>query len=160
LQASARRLPVGGTLVLNLTSRDAGLNARDLTGVRAEVRAADSGAALGTLDLRAAPEAARDSGPTAWEGRWRAEPAGPDAVEIVITEPALADLNLSVKIDVDRRDDERRVVAADRARLTALAEGTGGAVIDLDELQRLGEPGLIPSLARTRVNDTSRFELP
>ena len=153
LQASARRLPVGGTLVLNLTSRDAGLNARDLTGVRAEVRAADSGAALGTLDLRAAPEAARDSGPAAWEGRWRAEPAGPDAVEIVITEPALADLNLSVKIDVDRRDDERRVVAADRARLTALAEGTGGAVIDLDELQRLGEPGLIPSLARTRVND-------
>ena len=161
LEASARRLPVGGTLVLNLTSRDAGLNARDLASVRAQVRAAAGGAVLGTLDLRAArtsspppsSPAARDGAPAAWEGRWRAEPAGPDAVEIVITEPALADLNLSVKVAVDRRDDERRVVAADRARLAALAQGTGGAVIDLDQLQRLGEPGLIPNLSRTRVND-------
>ena len=162
LEASARRLPVGGTLILTLSSRDAGLNTRGLSTVRAEVRGvgggADGGGALGTLELRAAADSDGGSAPSgsasvAWEGQWRAEPSGPDAVEIVITEPALADLNLSVRVDVDRVDDERRVVAADRARLTALAQGTGGAVVPLDNLDALLAPGLIPNLARTRVND-------
>jgi len=156
LEASARRLPVGGTLVLTLRSRDAAVNARRLAAVRAEVRAVGGGTPLGELELRPTAgdgEAASPGGAQAWEGRWRAEPAGPDAVEVVVTEPALADLDLTARVDVDRVDDERRVVAADRARLAALAQGTGGAVIPLDELERLAAPGLIPNLARTRVND-------
>lgn len=147
--ASARRLPVGGTLVLTLTSRDAGLNARGLAGVGVQVRAVGTDSPLGEVNLRPGP----GGGPAAWEGRWRAEASGPDAVEFVVTEPALADLNLSVRVDVDRRDDERRVVAADRARLAALAQGTGGAVIELDQLHTLAQPGRIPNLSRTRVND-------
>ncbi|MEE9404248.1 MAG: BatA domain-containing protein [Algisphaera sp.] len=158
-EASAARLPVGGTAVFTLHSKDAAVNARGLSSVRVAVCGVDDDAAsrYGTLELRLNTrndsKAMAAAHGTAWQGTWRSTSGLPAAVELRVVEPALADLNLRVPLNIDVPADELRAVAADRDRLLALAQATDGALIELDALADLGHPGRVPNLARTQAND-------
>ncbi len=76
-------------------------------------------------------------------------------MRLTVVEPAMADLGLSVEIDVLATDDEMRELAADVPRLTALARATGGQVIPPADLRRLLEPGVVENLSRQTANDVS-----
>ncbi|MEM9883375.1 MAG: BatA domain-containing protein [Planctomycetota bacterium] len=155
LAVSGRSTPVGGTVVVDLDMEDAALRGRELPGVRVSVRRSGDdaspagGVPVAEIDLR--PTDRGEGG--GYRATWTADVGG--AFELVVTEPALADLGLSVPLTVVADDDERRRVAADPQRLVELAEATGGRVVPLTELAKLAEPGVIPNLSRTTANDVA-----
>ena len=166
LSVSNRRVPEGGTAVVDLDVQDASLLSRDLPSVRVAVRRAGDGEGGGggaegpvveALELR--PEAlGRDATQGQGAARryttpWRA--TRPGAFELTVDEPALAGLGLSADVEVVSPDDELRRPEADRARLRELAEATGGRVIELADLETLGDPGVVPNLSRKVANDVA-----
>ncbi len=79
-----------------------------------------------------------------YEATWRPGQGG--ELELSVDDPALAGVELTRRLEVVAPDDEMRRPEPDHARLAALAEQTGGAVVDVDELQRIAE--LAPNRAR------------
>ncbi|MEO1236927.1 MAG: hypothetical protein AAFX76_09090, partial [Planctomycetota bacterium] len=160
---SGRRTPVGGTVVADLTVEDAGLLARDLPSVRVAVRRAGdggegevgqgSGPALAEFELRPSDAPGDTPGARTYTAPWRADAAG--ELELVVVEPALAGLGLTAPLEVVASDDERRRAEADRPRLVSLAEATGGEVVELGNLARLTEPGVVRNLSRKTANDVA-----
>jgi hypothetical protein len=165
LEVSSRRVPQGGTVVVRLEMEDAALIARDLPSLRVAVfgpEAGDeasggsatsgAGAPLAEFDLRPG-EGEAGRGLRRYSAPYRADTAG--ELRLVVTEPALAGYELSAPLDVIAPDDELRRAEADRPRLVQLAAATGGQVIELDHLERLAEPGVVPNLARQTANDVA-----
>ena len=70
-----------------------------------------------------------------------------------VVEPGMSDLKITTNVDAVRSDDEMRQPAPDHERLVALAKATGGAVVQLDQLDELAK--LVPNRARRAPNDVS-----
>jgi hypothetical protein len=73
---------------------------------------------------------------------------------LTLADPGLAGEPVQASADVLAPDDEMRQPAADHDRLSALAQATGGQVVPLDELGRVG--GLLRDLSRRQ--DVQRRE--
>ena len=164
LAVSNRQVPQGGTVVVRLDMEDAALVSRDLPSLRVAVRreaaadgeadaAGEGGQAnVAEFELRPSEDPAGD-GLKVYTAPLRAETPG--RLEVVVTEPALAGLELSAPLEVLAPDDELRRAEADRPRLAELAEATGGRVIELSNLEALAEPGVVRNLARKTANDVA-----
>lgn len=164
LSVSTRRTPVGGTVVVELDIEDAALLTRNLPSVKVAVRKQNDAAETNLAEFELRPTPAPGSTPDSTAessgggGRRYASPwlAGVSGeLELVVTEPALADLDLRVPIEVVADDDELRRPEADVPRLVSLAEATGGRVVPLNDLARLTEPGVVRNLARKTANDVA-----
>lgn len=134
---------VGVTVVSTPGSAAASTQAAEVALDRMELRPVGSG------DMPA--EGGTPGGRRVYRAVWRpgAGVAGP--LVLRVTEPALAELGLSQAVEVVTADDELRHVEPDHARLAALAEGTGGQVVPLDELSRL--VSAVPNLAEKVATD-------
>jgi hypothetical protein len=74
-------------------------------------------------------------------------PTEPGLYTLAPADAFLADLDLAAELEVSPQDDEQRFAQADHAFLAALAEQTGGRVLEEDEVLLLGRPdtGLLPT---------------
>lgn len=86
---------------------------------------------------------------TRYRAVWRPGEAG--VMILTVSDPALADLGLVQTVRVEAPDDEMLNPRTDHERLRALAKQTGGAVVPLDELDRLLR--LVPNRARITPTD-------
>jgi hypothetical protein len=152
---SHRAVSIRQPVVVELELTDASLINRGLPRIDVTARSASdpTGPALDTLTLlpvteneSAVPGAVRRA---AYRAVWR--PSGVGDLVLSVTDPALADLGLVQTLRVSAPDAEMSNPRSDHARLTALAEQTSGAVVPLDELNRL--TGLVPNRARITATD-------
>jgi len=146
LTLSHRQVNVDDAVVVEVELRAAA--AAESRPARIEVTVADlaqaDGAAVDRLELLPAPRNESASRPV-YRATWRPGTSG--ALEVRVTEPALASMGLARRLDVIAADDELRRVLPDHARLETLARQTGGQVVALDELDTIA--ALAP--ARTRI---------
>jgi hypothetical protein len=152
---SHRSVTSGQSVVVELELTDALLINRGLPRIDVSARSASdpTGPAVDTLTLLPVPE---NENATPGEVRrvgyravWRPMTVGD--LLLSVTDPALADLGLTQPLRVSAVDDEMTNPRSDHARLTALAEQTAGAVVPLDELDRLKT--LVPNRARITATD-------
>lgn len=115
------------------------------------LRKAVAGAGASGAPLPGAPAGAGTSvtPDMEYETNWRPTLAGRLTLKVV--EPALDDLNITQEVEVVRSDDELRQPAPDFDRLAALAKDTGGAVVQLGDLNELTR--LVPNRAKRTPND-------
>jgi len=157
LVVADRRLAQGEATVVSLTLDDPALIARDLNKVTVDVYDGTGPEAdpIDRIELRPVTETEADPelGDTrvrqSFRATWRARYAG--RLDLRVSEGALADVDLRQPVEVIAPDDEWRRPQADHARLVALAEQTGGAVVPLNELARLED--LVPNRARRTPDD-------
>ncbi len=154
-RVSSRGVSMQQPVVVELELSDPLLINRGLSRIGVSVRraSAPTGQVVDSLELLpidsvegAAPGAPRRVG---YRAIWRPTSAGTRV--LTVTEPALAELGLVQTVRVTAADDEMLNPRSDHARLAALAEQTGGAVVALDELNRL--VGLVPNRARITPTD-------
>ena len=107
------------------------------------------------IELRPVPSADKASGTGRYTATWTAGDQLTGPVELIMTEPALADLNLRARVEVVAPDDELRESQTDFARLTILANATEGRVVPLQKLDELLLPGVVRNLARQTANDVA-----
>ncbi|MEX0744871.1 MAG: hypothetical protein WD118_04650, partial [Phycisphaeraceae bacterium] len=150
LTVSSRRAQLDQSVVVELHLDDPALLQRELPGVTVTVHdLADAENVMDQLELRPIDEGRSSAGRRTYRATWRPSRAGP--MELRVTDPAVADLELAQAVEVIAPDDEMRRPEPDHARLAELAEQTGGAVVALDELDRLTE--LVPNRARRTAED-------
>lgn len=160
LDVSRRRVEMEQSIVVRLRVDESRLSGRDLPRIPVTVQrqgsGPDSGLAIDRFDLL--PKAAVESSnrrtggaPNSrdYEAIWRTSASGD--LLLRVTEPSMADQNIVQAIEVIRPDDELRQTAADHARLTALANDTGGKVIALDKLDDLSK--VVPNRAKRTPSD-------
>ncbi|MEM6393089.1 MAG: hypothetical protein AAF797_09985 [Planctomycetota bacterium] len=153
LEVLPQRLSPGQTGVVRLTVDDGALAGRLPRVVRAVVRRDDAAEAasprdgvLETVELRRVPEGATPGARPTLEAVWRPGVVG--RVRLTVEGSGVSGLDgASGTAVVMDRDDERRRPEADPERLVRLAEGTGGAVVALDNLSALEE--LVPKLSKS-----------
>lgn len=157
LIVSARRVGVGQTVVVELTTRDTALLERQLPKVDIVVTSVGGdGEPIDLLELRpaGAMETSGDQtqtpGRRMWSATWQPTVAG--EMLLRVNDPALDDLNLTAAIEVIASDDELRQPAPDHERLVALAGQTDGRVVALEALAEL--PAMVPNRARMTPDDT------
>ena len=144
LSVTPRRGQVGSSLRLSLELLDQSLVDAAPASVRVELTRADAGAGSRPLELRLAPEGgveAGDGSARSFGATWATNEPG--TYRVRVTEPLLAPLGLSAELEVWPPDDERRKPETDHASLRELAERTGGAVVPVSEIGRLGD--LLPN---------------
>jgi hypothetical protein len=152
---SKRVVQTQQAVVVELELNDQSLTARGLPRIAVAVRRASdpAGTPVDTLDLLPVsdPGGAVPDAPvrTRYRAVWRPGVAG--AMVLSVSDPALGDLGLVQTVRVEAPDDEMLNPRTDHARLRALAEQTGGAVVPLDGLDRL--LGLVPNRARITPTD-------
>ena len=165
LSVSSRRVEVDQTSVVSLRITDELMALRRMSKVAVAVSRADdpAGAALETVELQPRAVVEDDApaggsgtiaidGPiTDYEASWKPGFAGKLMLKVV--EPGMSDLKITTNVDAVRSDDEMRQPAPDHERLVALAKATGGAVVQLDQLDELAK--LVPNRARRAPNDVS-----
>lgn len=147
LSVSDRRIDLGQSLVIELTTSDPAVLTRDLDAIDVNVLDADdpTRAITGlTLRRQTDPVEARRTGQARYRAVWR--PASPGERVVRVSEAGFDGERLSRPVDVRPTDVEAREPAADHAKLAALAEATGGAVVPADSLDRLVD--LIPARPR------------
>ncbi len=161
LTISNRSVSVRQPVVVELELSDPLLINRGLSRVGVDIRRASdpTGPAVDSLELLAVveSEAAPPGSPGAsgiprrmgYRAIWRPTVAG--TMVLTVTDPALAELGLVQTVRVTAPDDEMLNPRSDHARLAVLAEQTGGAVVGLDELDRLVD--LVPNRARITPTD-------
>jgi len=152
LRVGAEEANAGEPVLVELQVREPAL-ARALPG-RVTVRVAVDGGAGGeelVLRPREPDVAGEVSGRRIYEAVWRPSRAG--ELVLVPEDAALRSLGVRASVRVFRPDDELRQPLPDHARLEALAAATGGRVIAVDELGKLGE--LLPNRTR-RIADDQR----
>jgi hypothetical protein len=110
---------------------------------------ASSGGGVQTLRLRRDPAM---GGGVTYSTTWT--PGRSGSLGLTLADPGLAGEPVQASADVLAPDDEMRQPAADHDRLSALAQATGGQVVPLDELGRVG--GLLRDLSRRQ--DVQRRE--
>lgn len=155
LTVSARRVGVGQTVVIELSTRDAALMERQLPKIDLTVTPSGGGDTIDRVELRpvAPPNWTNESADPlrrTWSATWRPTTAG--ELLLRVSDPALDDLNLSAAIEVIAPDDELRQPAPDHERLITLASQTDGQVVALDALADL--PAMVPNRARMTPDDT------
>lgn len=152
---SHRAVTVRQPVVVELELTDVSLINRGLPRIDVTARSASdpTGPPVDTLTLlpvtrneSATPGAVRRAG---YRAVWR--PSAVGNLLLSVTDPALADLGLVQALRVSASNDEMSNPRSDHARLATLAEQTSGAVIPLDELDRL--TGLVPNRARITETD-------
>jgi len=134
-------------VVVDLTTSDPAVLTRDLDTIDAAAVAGDDPTRrLAELTLRRQtdPAEARRSGRARYRAVWR--PASAGDREVRVTEAGFDAERLSRTLEVRPTDAEAREPEADHAKLAALAEATGGAVVPPTELDRLAQR--IPSRPR------------
>ena len=154
-QISSRSVAVQQPIVIELTLTDPLLINRGISRIGVGVRRASdpTGEAVDSLELL--PVMDNDPVPTGAPSRvmyravWRPTLGG--AQVLTVTEPALAELGLVQSLRVTLPDNEMQNPRSDHARLQGLAEQTSGAVVPLDELDKL--VGLVPNRARITPTD-------
>jgi len=159
LAVAERRLAQDQTTVVEVTLEDPALIARELERITVDVFDGPDADAdrIDRLELRpvtdteADPELGGEKTRQTFRATWRA--TTPGRLDLRVTEGALLAFDLRQPIEVIAPDDEWRQPQADHARLAALAEQTGGAVVPLHELARLEQ--LVPNRAR-RIPDDLR----
>lgn len=147
LSLSSRRVDLGQSVVIELTSRDPAVLASDLSTYDAVVRDADDASReLTRLTLRrqGSGAEARDAGRVEYRALWR--PRRPGSWRVTVSGPGAESDRLSEVLEVRPADAESRRTEADHAKLASLAEATGGAVVPPERLAELVE--LIPSRPR------------
>lgn len=157
LVVADRRLAQGEASVVSVTLDDPALIGRDLDkitvdvfdGTEPEAKPIDRIELRPVTDTEVDPELGDTRVRQTFRATWRARHAG--RLDLRVAEGALSDVDLRQPIEVIAPDDEWRRPQADHARLTALAEETGGAVVPLNELTRLEE--LVPNRARRTPDD-------
>jgi hypothetical protein len=87
-----------------------------------------------------------------YSANWRSDRPGRFVLEVA--EPLLEALELEAPAEVRDPAQELARAATDHPRLIALAKGTGGAVVPLDDLAQL--EGLVPDRAREITSETRR----
>ncbi|MEM6553611.1 MAG: hypothetical protein AAF750_15955 [Planctomycetota bacterium] len=150
LEVLPERLSPGQTGVVRLTVDDGALAGRLPRVVRAVVRRegvdGEGSEVLETVELRRVPEGATPGARPTLEAVWRPGLVG--SVRLTVEGSGVTGLDgASGTAVVMDRDDERRRPEADPGRLVRLAEGTGGAVVALEELAALEE--LVPKLSKS-----------
>ncbi|MEX2216689.1 MAG: hypothetical protein WD768_21425 [Phycisphaeraceae bacterium] len=154
MQVSHRRVEPAQTVIVKLVVRDPLILQRNLSKISVAVSKADdpSQRVLERLDLTQTGEADpnRPAGEVReYSAQWQPSAAGDLTLRVI--ESGLDDLGITESIDVVHPADETRQVATDHGRLKALAEATGGQVVNLNELDSLAT--LIPSRAQRTEND-------
>ncbi len=158
LDVSHSRVMQSRHVVVELEVYDAALIARELSRVKVSVTPADRPGDLPVdqLELISVSDDKGDQADQAagrarrlYRSVWQPEVAG--ELILRVTEPGLVDLNLMADIEVIAPDDEFRQPQTDHDRLIRLAEQTGGAVVPLNDLDRLVD--LVPNRARITPND-------
>ena len=155
LTVSTRRVGVGQTVVVELSTRDAALMERQLPKVDLTVTPVEGDEPIDRIELRPVTEpvpsdASADTLRRTWSATWRPTTAG--ELLLRVSDPALDDLNLSAAIEVIAPNDELRQPAPDHERLITLANQTDGRVVALDALADL--PAMVPNRARMTPDDT------
>ena len=152
---SSRNVAIQQPLVVELEIADPLLINRGLSRVGITVRRASdpAGQAIDSLELlpvmNREPVASGSPTRVMYRAVWRPTLAG--ALVLSVSEPALAELALVQSVRVTMPNDEMQNPRSDHARLRALAEQTAGAVVPLDELNRLVK--LVPNRARITPTD-------
>lgn len=169
LRVSQQRVDEQQPVVVELTLRDPALLERDLPRIALDAhRASTEDRRVGEVEADAPRVDRFELRPVETEDTFDADdpaavprrvyratwqPTASGLLELRANEPALAGLDLSRQVEVVAPDDELRRPQPDHDRLARLAEQTGGAVIELDELHRLAE--LVPNRERRLPTDVS-----
>jgi hypothetical protein len=152
---SHRAVSVQQSVVVELELSDASLINRGLPRIDVTVRSSSdpAGAPVDTLTLLPVAENENVSSGTVRRASYRAvwRPTTAGELLLSVTDPALAELGLVQALRVSSADDELADARSDHARLRALAEQTSGAVVGLNDLDRLAE--LVPNRARITETD-------
>ncbi|QNN23426.1 hypothetical protein HED60_14455 [Planctomycetales bacterium ZRK34] len=154
LMVSHRRAAVGDTLVVELQIHDQALMQQHPQRIDIEVtEVADTAAGAPRPGGAAAQRLTLVS--TEREGRYRAlwHPATAGRMALHVVTPELADLNLQQTVTIERADAEMRFPAADHGLLAELAERSGGAVVEPEQVGQLDH--MLPNNARRTVTDIS-----
>lgn len=152
---SHRAVSVQQPVVVELELSDASLINRGLPRIDVTVRSSSDPAGAPVDTLTMLPVAESDNTPAgavrraAYRAVWRPTTAG--ELLLSVTDPALAELGLVRGLRVSSMDDEMADAGSDHARLRALAQQTSGAVVPLNELNRLAD--LVPNRARITETD-------
>ncbi len=152
---SHRAVTVRQPVVIELELADASLINRGLSQIEVTARSSSDPTGLPIDTLTLLPVSENESaGPNTiqragFRAVWR--PSSVGNFMLSVSDPALADLGLVRALRVSATDDEASNPRADHARLNALAEQTNGAVIPLDDLNRL--INLVPNRARITETD-------
>jgi uncharacterized membrane protein len=154
LIVSHRRAAVGDTLVVEMQIHDQTLMQQRPDRIEVEVTETAE-------DDDGAPRPGGAAGqrltlvPTEREGQYRAvwQPAAAGRMALRVATPELADLNLQQTVAVERADAEMRFPAADHGLLSELADRSGGAVVEPEQVGELDH--LLPNNARRTVTDIS-----
>ncbi|MEO1583335.1 MAG: vWA domain-containing protein [Planctomycetota bacterium] len=133
LSASPSRVSVGGLSTIEAELIDSRLVEASPSTLRVSVTD-EAGNRIADVPLASDAGAGRSRRYTA---AWAAPVAGSYTIEV--SDPAVGDEPLSVAIDVIAPDDERQRAETDHGLLASLAEQTGGAVLQRDELASLGD---------------------
>ncbi len=152
---SSRAVSVQQPVVIELELNDPLLINRGLPRVGVSVRRASdpTGPLVDSLELLpvvdtevASPGASKRVG---YRALWRPMVAG--TLVLTVTDPALIEFGLVQTVRVTASDDEMLNPRSDHARLTVLADQTSGAVVPLNELDRL--VSLVPNRSRITPTD-------
>lgn len=108
------------------------------------------GEPVGELDLRPVSAPGGATTQATYQAAWRSDRAGRFVLRV--TEPILEPLALSADAEVRDPADELARAATDHERLVRLANGTGGAVIPLNEMAKLET--LVADLSREVTQET------
>ncbi|MFI4860758.1 MAG: hypothetical protein ACIAXF_08775 [Phycisphaerales bacterium JB063] len=110
--------------------------------------------AVGELDLRpvSAPPGAGTPTQSTYRAVWRSDRSGQFVLRV--TEPLLEPIGLEATAEVRDPAEELAHAATDHDRLIRLANGTGGAVVGLNDLSRL--ESLVADLSREITHETRR----
>lgn len=145
LEVSPREPVAGSAATLSVRIFDQALLDAAPSSVR--VRAEAPGGARETVRLEPAGADRPGRGSAEYTAAWF--PNRPGVFSLAVDEPILAGMGLEAEVEVVAADDELREPATDHALLADLADRTGGAVLEPDELDRL--PGLLPNRARVVI---------
>ncbi len=155
LSVSHRQVMQDQAVVIELQLSDAALINRGLLRVDATVYDPTDleRQPIDTLTLLPVSQSRVDSPGPARKAVYRAvwRPMVSGTLVLTVTDPALADLELSETVRVISADDELADVRADHSRLRLLAEQTGGSMIQPQELAKLVD--LVPNRARITETD-------
>ncbi len=155
LSVSQRIVEAQQAVVVELSLSDPSLIARGLVRVGVAVRSALDPTAPPVEELVLLPIGDANNpndtgaGRTSYRTVWR--PGVTGSLVLMVSDPAFEGLGLTETVRVQAADDEMRNPQSDHGRLSALAEQTGGAVVALDELDRLLK--LVPNRARITPAD-------
>jgi len=158
LDTAHRQIDLGDTTVVTLRLNDPAIADQGLSSIAVEVAPADeaSGEPIDTLTLRPRESSGQSGNQTELAGRvyeatWQPNASG--QLLLNVTQPALANYELTETLDVAAPGDEQAHPRTDHPRLVELARATEGQVVSLDNLARLKTA--VPNLAEATANDVT-----